>query len=859
MLICIKSLKHRPTMKIQSFARVVAVLSFALVRLSVPAQVLSWDPDGATVGTSISGNWDNITTNWTATPDSGVNTVWVPGDEANFGIAADYTVTVTEPITVGNITVSGSAGILTIAGSSANSLTLASAATLATGGRNVALSAPINGSFGLTRSGGGTVTLSGASTYSGATTLTAGTLAVGVDSVSSGGVITSGPFGTGPVTFSTTASTMTTSAGARTVENPMTLSANLSIGGTAAMTFTNGVWTLVGGGRTLTVNNSADTTLASNLADDGTARTLTKAGTGRLIMKVGPGTSYLGGITASAGTLVAGNSTPFPTNNNNTITINGSTLDLNSFDVRLSRLAGNVSGSVLLGPNTLTAGCTVSSEFKGVISGTGGYVKVGGTSQVLSGTNTFTGGILITEGPVYFPTNGLGSPYSLGPGPNTITITNTGWWGANVVGTSIITNKVLLANVGPTAILDPAGGGTVIWEQAGQISGTGGLLRTGAKGSGVVILSGSNTFSGGVQMDGRGIVLGNKNALGTAPLTIGNPAFPPTNNTIYLATTLDLIGANAVTNSATVNQDFSFNGPVPGGLGLEMAGPVALSSGTKIISATGTGVALISGVISGSGGINKDGSSPLTLSANNGYTGSTIVSNGTLALTGSGSVGGSSDITVLSGGTLDASGRTDGTLTIGASQTLRGTGTIIGTVTVAGALAPGEPIGTLTVNGNLNLNNKALLEIDKSQFPANDSVIVNGTLNGGDTLTVTNAGAALLAAGDSFTLFNKAVSGFTTVNLPPGYSWDNQLATSGTITVLSTTFSTTPTNITSSVSGGNLTVSWPANYAGGWGLETSPDLVNWATVPDSRDVNSMSFPINPAGPPAFYRLRLLTQ
>ena len=358
-------------------------------------------------------------------------------------------------------------------------------------------------------------------------------------------------------------------------------------------------------------------------------------------------------------------------------------------------------------------------------------------------------------------------------------------------------------------------------------------------------------------MDGRGIVLGNKNALGTAPLTIGNPAFPPTNNTIYLATTLDLIGANAVTNSATVNQDFSFNGPIPGGLGLELAGPMTLSSGTKVISATGTGVALISGVISGSGGINKDGTSPLTLSANNTYTGSTIVSNGTLALTGSGSVAGSSDITVLTGAILDASGRTDGTLTVGAAQTLRGVGSINGNVTVAGALAPGTSTETMIINGNLNLNNNALFEIDKSESPASDLVSVGGTISG--TLTVTNAGAALLAANDSFKLFNVAVSGFTTVNLPPGYAWDNQLATSGTITVLSTTFPTTPTNITPSFSSGKLTVSWPANYAGGWVLETSVDLATWAAVPGSRDVSSMTFPINPAEPAAFYRLRLLTQ
>jgi hypothetical protein len=42
-------------------------------------------------------------------------------------------------------------------------------------------------------------------------------------------------------------------------------------------------------------------------------------------------------------------------------------------------------------------------------------------------------------------------------------------------------------------------------------------------------------------------------------------------------------------------------------------------------------------------------------------------------------------------------------------------GSIIGDVIIAGALAPGTSTGTLTINGNLGLNNSALFEIDKSE------------------------------------------------------------------------------------------------------------------------------------------------
>src|SRR5437667_11186717 len=105
-------------------ATIFSVLLFSSVPLSLSAAVQFWDPDGSITGTSVSGNWDTVTTNWTATVDSGVNTVWTQGNDATFNIAANYTVTVTQAVTVGNITVSGSAGTLTITNDGVNSPTL---------------------------------------------------------------------------------------------------------------------------------------------------------------------------------------------------------------------------------------------------------------------------------------------------------------------------------------------------------------------------------------------------------------------------------------------------------------------------------------------------------------------------------------------------------------------------------------------------------------------------------------------------------------------------------------------------------------------------------------------------------------
>src|SRR5258705_8459065 len=100
--------KSRRFVKNPSLASVAAVLLFALVPLSIRAAEQFWDPNGATVGTSISGNWDTVTSNWTAAADSGINKVWAQVDNANFDVAANYTVTLTEPIIIGNLTVTGS-------------------------------------------------------------------------------------------------------------------------------------------------------------------------------------------------------------------------------------------------------------------------------------------------------------------------------------------------------------------------------------------------------------------------------------------------------------------------------------------------------------------------------------------------------------------------------------------------------------------------------------------------------------------------------------------------------------------------------------------------------------------------------
>src|ERR1039458_9939307 len=92
------------------------------------------------------------------------------------------------------------------------------------------------------------------------------------------------------------------------------------------------------------------------------------------------------------------------------------------------------------------------------------------------------------------------------------------------------------------------------------------------------------------------------------------------------------------------------------------------------------------------------------------------------------------------------------------------------------------------------------------------------------------------------------------------YSGDaTYIGSTSTLTVGSGV-NTTPTNIVTSVSGNQLTLTWPADHTG-WTLQVQTNSINtglsttWYNVPGSTTINQMTFTINPANPTVFYRLK----
>ena len=262
-------------------------------------------------------------------------------------------------------------------------------------------------------------------------------------------------------------------------------------------------------------------------------------------------------------------------------------------------------------------------------------------------------------------------------------------------------------------------------------------------------------------------------------------------------------------------------------------------------------------------GLTKVGSGTFTVTAANTNTGPVTVNGGTLAMTGSGSFGNASSIIVGNGAFYSVSA-VGGTLALNSGQTLGGDGTVTGNVVASSGstVAPGNPNGTLTVAGNVALGGGMLFKVNRSLTPNCGKLVSSGgSITGGGSLTNFNIGPAL-HVGDTFQFFSGGVSGITanlqtidTLNAVT-YTWQSNIASSGSVTVASVTPIAPPT-LGVTQSGNTLTFSWtgPFNLQSqtnslGVGVST-----NWFYYPGGT-TSPINVPISRTNPPVFYRLSL---
>jgi len=207
------------------------------------------------------------------------------------------------------------------------------------------------GTGGLVKAGTGTLTLSRANSYSGATHLNAGTLALAHNQA----------FGSGEVRLA--GGDLQASGGARALANHLVLDGDAAISGSNALTLTGGL--TLARNRDLTVSNTALTTLAGVIDESGGSRVLAKYGDGELVLT--------GASTYTGGTLIAEGT------------------------VRTNNLGGSAFGT---GAVTVASGGTLTGAglFTGALQNNGTYAP--GNSPALQALSSFSqgpGGLLIME------------------------------------------------------------------------------------------------------------------------------------------------------------------------------------------------------------------------------------------------------------------------------------------------------------------------------------------------------------------------------------------------------------------------------------------------------------------------------
>lgn len=431
-------------------------------------------------------------------------------------------------------------------------------------------------------------------------------------------------------------------------------------------------------GARIGANPGAPLTIAGNISDGGTNRSLairSANGAGTILLS-GVG-SYGGNTDLVVGTLrLAGGSDRLPTGSllvvGNSSNVSTATFDLGGHDQQVNglRSAGTTMAMTVTnteaGLSLLTSHLTGSETYGGVLSGNLGFVKSGPGTQTLSGANTHTGPVTVTEGILR-----LAHDEALGAADGTATVLNGGRisladgvdidsrtvtlnGGGGNAGGALQTDANATATwsgdivLGTSARLGGGVDGTLIVN--GTISGSGGVV-VGRNNNATTVFNAANTYSGATTLfanggDGSRLVVGIDDAL---------PATSTLNTLGALATRSMVLDLNGHRQTL---QGLDSSANHIGGALLEVSNDGA-SDATLVLSSPNT--YNFSGTITDGASVVhlvKEGGGTQRLFGNNTFTGSTVVRAGTLQVglseSGLGANGrlASSQI-LLEGGVLD--------------------------------------------------------------------------------------------------------------------------------------------------------------------------------------------------------------
>lgn len=620
------------------------------------------------------------------------------------------------------------------------------------------------GSGSLTKTSAGEVFLANSNTYSGATSILAGTLTLlsnGALSANSPLVINGGSLALGST--NQTINSLTLNAGTITGSGALT-------GGSFTLE-SGSVWTTLAGTGALTKNTGGEIVLAAASTYSGA----TSVNAGTLRLGVNNALSSLTDIVVNGGELALANTTQ-----------RANTLTLNS---------GSVSGGSLLA-NAYTA---KSGLISSVLTGSGAFTKSGSGTVLLMGANTLSGKTDVSGGTLQ-----LAGAGKIASGSLTISGTSALDLGASTQSVSVfrltdglLSNGTLsattlaLENGAVSAVL--SGSAAVVKSTLGSVSLSGANTLTGSTdiNAGAITLtgagkiaSGSLTLSDSTSLLDLGATTQSVAAFRLSSGSLQNGSLSATSYTLengFISTvllgsaalqkntagTVVLSGANVLSGSTNVS-DGSL---VVTGAGKIASGSLSVLSATASLDLSNTsqnvGAFLlangtlqngsltassytlqngaVSTVLKGSAGLVKNTAGTVTLSGSNALSAQTDILAGTLLLSGAGKI---------ASGTLTVTGSAS-TLAIGS------TNQTVSSINLLGGAAVSGTTGALTATGSISVQSgsiSAILAGTAALFKTTSGTV---TLSGANTYS----GATLVTAGTLNLAAPNALSSSTQVTL----------------------------------------------------------------------------------------------
>lgn len=667
---------------------------------------------------------------------------------------------------------------LTLGGTGTGSLIITGAILTGTGNKD----------YAVTKSGAGTVILSGGNTYRGATTINSGVLNIqnsnALGQATAGTTVASGAALQiqGGITIATESLTLNgsgvSSDGAfRNISGSNIFNGPITLGSASAIGSDSGTLTIGGnlnnGGFLLTDTGAGNVIVTGVISGAGG---LTKTGTGTLTLSGTTANTYTGATTVSAGTLILAK-------------------PINSIDPAITIGGAGSAATVQLNAafQLYGAATTINSQ---------GQLNLNNFDEYV-GTLTVSGGSVVTGTGILYIGGGIVSNAS------SATTTMSGNY-------SLYTNQVFNIAGGTTG----SGVDLLISGPVGEYLANTTVTKQGA---GKLVLAGANSYTGLTTISAGVLNIQNASALGTtaAGTTVSSGAALQIEGNITVGTETLTLNGGGISNDGAV-RNVSGNNSFAGGITLGSGSTISSDAGTLTLTggivnggfATtfgGAGNIGESGVISGSGGLVKNGNGVLTLNGANTYSGGSVINGGTVVVSSSASLGLTSASATINAATFDVAASFSSTrnFVLGSSTS---------NITV-------EPTFTFTANGifsgagALNKNGTGTMVLGGANTYSGGTNVNAGTLQLGASDRIANT-TSLNVSGGTFDLqaFNEVIGAVT---LSSG-------TISGTTGALTGTSFTLQSGTVSAVLSGNGTVT--KNTSGSVTLSGSNNFTGSTTV-----------------------------